>query len=74
MMNTQWRRFAPLGLYIALLAALVAAGLYIVQRAWNLPLQISLGIVIIGLALFAVLEKKRDSIEAWTEQLRHWER
>jgi ABC-type uncharacterized transport system involved in gliding motility auxiliary subunit len=58
-MNTQWRRFAPLGLYLALLAALVSAGLYIVQRAWNLPLQISLGLILIGLALFAVLDPEK---------------
>ena len=55
-MKPEWRRFAPLGLYLALLAALAAAGLYIVQRAWNLPVQISLGLVVLGLALFALLD------------------
>ena len=58
-MNPKWRRFAPIGLYLALLAALVAGGLYIVERSWNLPLQISLAVIVIGLAAFAVLDPGR---------------
>ena len=41
----EWRRFAPFGLYLSLLAAVASAVLYFVQREWNLPLQISLGLV-----------------------------
>jgi ABC-type uncharacterized transport system involved in gliding motility auxiliary subunit len=55
--NTQ--RLAPLGLYLAGLAVLASAGLYIVYREWNLPLQISLGVIVLGLALFAVLDPAR---------------
>ena len=55
-MDPNWRRFAPLGLYLALLAGLTAAGLYIVQREWNLALQISLALVVVGLAVFAVMD------------------
>lgn len=55
-MDVKWRRFAPLGLYFSLLAALTATGLYIVQREWNLELQISLAFIVIGLAFFAVLD------------------
>jgi len=53
------QRFAPLGLALALLAALVSAGLFIVQRAWNLPLQISLVLIVVGLALFVFLDPGR---------------
>jgi hypothetical protein len=42
---------APPGLYLSLIAAIVALGLYVVQRQWNLPLQIALGVIVIGLAL-----------------------
>jgi ABC-type uncharacterized transport system involved in gliding motility auxiliary subunit len=56
MMKIEWRRYAPFGLYLSLLSVLIAAGLYIVYRAWNLPLQISLGVAIIGLALYAILD------------------
>jgi ABC-type uncharacterized transport system involved in gliding motility auxiliary subunit len=59
LMRSNWRRFAPFGLYLAGLAFLASAGLYIVQRQWNLTLQISLGLMVIGLALFAILDPAR---------------
>jgi ABC-type uncharacterized transport system involved in gliding motility auxiliary subunit len=55
-MKPSWRRFAPLGLYLALIAAVVSVGLFIVQRQMTLALQISLGLVVIGLALYALLD------------------
>lgn len=58
-MNRKLRRFAPLGLYLSLLAVLVSLGLYIVQREWNLYLQISLACIIVGLAIFAVLDPEK---------------
>src|SRR4030042_918905 len=58
-MKPEWRRFAPLGLYISLLAVLVFFGLFIVFRRFDLPLQISLGMILIGLALFALLDPDR---------------
>jgi ABC-type uncharacterized transport system involved in gliding motility auxiliary subunit len=58
-MNSKWRRLAPVGLYLAIVAALAAAGFYIVQRAFTLPLQISLGLVLVGLAVFALLDPER---------------
>jgi len=58
-MNKDWRRFAPIGLYLAVIAAIVALGLFIVFREFNLPLQISLAVIVLGLALFAVLDPGR---------------
>ena len=58
-MNPKLRRFAPIGLYFALAAVLVSAGLYIVQRAWNIYLQISLACIVLGLALFTALDPER---------------
>ena len=58
-MDIKWRRFAPVGLYISLAAAILSVGLYFVQRQVTLALEISLGFVIIGLALFAVLDPNR---------------
>jgi len=58
-MNSKWRRFAPLGLYLSLLALLVAISLYIIQREWNLYLQISLALVVLGLAIFAILDPQK---------------
>src|SRR4030043_328365 len=58
-MKPEWRRFAVFGLYLALLAAVVAAVLYIIQREWNLYLQISLAIILLGLGIFALLDPQR---------------
>lgn len=53
------RRFAPIGLYISGIAALVTAGLFIVQKSFTLPIQISLGVTIIGLAIYVLLDPQR---------------
>jgi ABC-type uncharacterized transport system involved in gliding motility auxiliary subunit len=58
-MKPEWRRFAPIGLYLALLAALASIGLYIVQREMTIYLQVSLGLILIGLALFALMDPER---------------
>jgi ABC-type uncharacterized transport system involved in gliding motility auxiliary subunit len=53
------KRLAPIGLYISLAAALVSGALYIVQRSFSLPLQISLACVVLGVAVFALLDPQR---------------
>lgn len=58
-MKTEWRRFAPLGLLIFVLGLLASIGLYIVFRQFDLWLQISLGAMVVGLALFALLDPER---------------
>jgi len=58
-MKTPLRRFAPIGLYLSLIAAIAAAGIYIVMQEFNLPLQIALGVIVLGLALFALLDPER---------------
>lgn len=62
-MKPQWRRFAPAGLYLSLLAALASLGLYIIQRQMTLALQVSLGLIVVGLALFALLDP--DRVRQW---------
>src|SRR5512133_3921458 len=58
-MNKNYKKFAPAGLYLSLIAAAVALGLYIVQRAMSLPLQISLGVIVLGLALAIFLDPQK---------------
>jgi ABC-type uncharacterized transport system involved in gliding motility auxiliary subunit len=71
-MNKQsLKRYAPIGLYLALLAALVSAGLYIVQREWNLALQISLGSIVVGLAAFVILDPDRVRVALTGRQARY---
>jgi ABC-type uncharacterized transport system involved in gliding motility auxiliary subunit len=59
MKQTNWQRLAPYGFYLSLLAAFVSLSLYIIQRQFNLTLQISLGFIVIGLALFTILDPGR---------------
>ena len=53
------KRYAPVGLTVAGLAALAAFSLYFVQRTWNLPLQISVALIVLGLATFVLLDPDR---------------
>jgi ABC-type uncharacterized transport system involved in gliding motility auxiliary subunit len=58
-MNKNYKKFAPAGLYLSLIAAAVTLGLYIVQRKMSLPLQISLGLIVLGLALAIFLDPQK---------------
>lgn len=59
------RRFAPIGLYVAGLAALAAIGLFIIDRAFTLPVQISATVIVLGLAA-AVLLNPQGARQALT--------
>ena len=48
-----------------------SAGLYIVQREWNLPLQISLALIVVGLAVFALLDPERVRVALTGRQARY---
>ena len=58
-MNNSWRRFAPVGLYVALLALLTAGGLYVVFKTFTLAIQISLGVAVLGVASFIIIDTDR---------------
>lgn len=58
-MSSSLRRFAPFGLYLAGLAAVVAVGFFIVQREFSLAIQICLGLTVLGLLLFVILDPHR---------------
>jgi ABC-type uncharacterized transport system involved in gliding motility auxiliary subunit len=70
-MATNWRRFARLGLYISLLAILFSVGWYIVQRQFDLVLQISLGLIVIGLAVYALLDPEHARQQLTGRQARY---
>jgi ABC-type uncharacterized transport system involved in gliding motility auxiliary subunit len=58
-MKPDMKRFAPIGLYISLLAALVSGALYIVFHVFTLPLQISLGFILLGAAGYIIMDPER---------------
>lgn len=55
-MKPEWRRYAPIGIYVAILAALAAGILYFLRRDFDIYLQLSLAAVVIGLAVFVLLD------------------
>ena len=70
-MKTTRQRLAPIGLIIAGLGAVAVIGLYIVQREFNLAIQISLGCILGGLALFALLDPERVRLLIGGRQARY---
>lgn len=58
-MNKNYKKFAPAGLYLSLVAAIVAFGIYIIQRQFNLALQIALGVVVLGFGLAVLLDPQK---------------
>lgn len=60
-MGSDKKRYAPLGLYLALVAGATAAGLYFVFREFDLNIQIALGVTIIGLAVYVLLDPESIS-------------
>jgi ABC-type uncharacterized transport system involved in gliding motility auxiliary subunit len=70
-MNPRWHRFAPVGLYLSGLAVIISAGLYIVFRQFNLTMEISLGFIIIGLAIFILLDPERARVAITGRQARY---
>ncbi len=70
-MKTAWRKFAPIGLYIAIVAAVASLGIYIVRREFDLYLQISLVIFVLGIAFFILLDPDRVRIALTGRQARY---
>ncbi len=59
MINSNLKKLAPWGLYLALIAVIAAIGIFIVQQKFSLVLEICLGLVVIGLAIFAIFDPQR---------------
>ncbi|MEK6222402.1 MAG: GldG family protein [Chloroflexota bacterium] len=55
-MKPEWKKYAPIGLYVAVGAIIASAVLYFIEREFNLNLQISLGLIVIGIAAFVMLD------------------
>ncbi len=70
-MNNNLKPYAPIGLYLALLALLTAGGLFFVYGEFDLPVQIALGVVVIGLGLFVLFDPDRVRIALTGRQARY---
>jgi ABC-type uncharacterized transport system involved in gliding motility auxiliary subunit len=68
---SKMKRFAPWGLILSLAAALSAGGVYLVMREFNLIVKILLGLVVIGIALFALLDPERTRVSLTGRQAKH---
>jgi ABC-type uncharacterized transport system involved in gliding motility auxiliary subunit len=70
-MNPQWRRFAPFGIYLAVLAAISAFTFYLFQNSFSLGVQISLAFIIVGLAVFVILDPERVRVALTGRQAKY---
>jgi ABC-type uncharacterized transport system involved in gliding motility auxiliary subunit len=59
-MNEKLKKYGPIGgLILSLVAALAAGGIAIVQKTFSLPIQICLGLVVLGLLLAVIFNPQR---------------
>lgn len=65
------KRYAPWGLILSLVAALGAGGVYLVMRQFNLYVKILLGLIVVGIALFALIDPDRARIALTGRQAKH---
>jgi len=70
-MKKDWRKLAPISLYLAFAAALVSMALYFIRRDFDIYLQISLGVFVLGLAIFIILDPGRVKTALTGRQARH---
>jgi ABC-type uncharacterized transport system involved in gliding motility auxiliary subunit len=59
-MGPRLKKLAPFCVFFAILAALVSLGLFIIRQEFDLPLQISLGLILIGLAFGIIFDPDRS--------------
>ena len=71
-MKPKWRQIIrKSAIIIALISLVVAVGLYIVQREWNLYLQVLLGLFIIGVAVYVAMDPGSIRTALTGRQARH---
>jgi ABC-type uncharacterized transport system involved in gliding motility auxiliary subunit len=71
MLNQDLRRFAPYGLMISALAAVAIFVFLVLYRSFNLQVQISLAVFVLGIALFVMLDPSRAHQLLTGRQARH---
>ncbi len=59
-MDSRFKRLAPFCVFFAIFAALVSLGLFIIRQKFDLPLQISLGLILISLAIGVIFDPDRS--------------
>jgi ABC-type uncharacterized transport system involved in gliding motility auxiliary subunit len=70
-MKKDWRKLAPVSLYLSIAAALVSMGLYFIRRDFDIYLQISLGVFVLGVAVFIILDPGRVKTALTGRQARY---
>jgi ABC-type uncharacterized transport system involved in gliding motility auxiliary subunit len=58
-MSRNWTRFAPFGYLVALIALVATGAWYVVNRQFDVPVRIGLGLAVLGLAAGILLDPDR---------------
>jgi hypothetical protein len=70
-MNPKLKPYAPIGLYVSLLAVLAAGGMYFIWRDFNLQVQIALGVAVLGIALYFLFDPEEARAALTGRQARY---
>ena len=62
-MESSLKRYAPIGVVVGLLGLLVAAGIWLLQRQFNVYVQASLAVGLLGLAVAILLDP--GTVQSW---------
>ena len=58
-MKPEWRKYAPIGLLVSLTALIFSAAYYFVVRKFDIPFQIGLTFIVIGIAFYAIFDPEK---------------
>ncbi len=58
-MDPEFRKYAPYALLLSGIAIIFSGAYYFVVRKFDIPLQLGLAFIVIGIALFAVLDPEK---------------
>ena len=58
-MNPKLRKYAPIGLLLSGIALIFSAAYYFVVRKFDIPFQIGLTFIVIGIAFYAVFDPEK---------------
>ena len=71
-MDPEFRKYAPYGLLLSGIAILFSAAYYFVVRKFDIPLQLGLAFIVIGIALICCSRPRKSTIFFYWPAAKVW--